>query len=230
MSNDNPQPIPEHPEGTQDDMDQPEGAQDIKKPVMPKNTYPDLDWETLDPGLKDYVRDLRQENKERREWAEALQARLAESEAKLEGVDRQRTEQLQQDGNWRELVTKHAAKIAELEPRAQRTEALEAIIRDSNTRRIERLPLPAREAVEALALPPDQLASWLDKYGDTLSAPTPPPADGGRGVAPGAKSVAVTPEDVARAKLLEQHGIKNITPEALAARRKAPKVQWIDED
>jgi len=88
--------------------------------------------------------------------------------------------QLEEDGNFRKLSEQQAAEIAMLKPHQERAEALDKMIRESNTRRIEQVPENMRGMVPD-DYAPEKLASWLDRNWANLTQKRAPDLDAGVG-------------------------------------------------
>jgi len=197
----------------------PEG--DPKKPRMPEPKP--IDLMTYSEQAQEYIRELRRENKERREYGERLQAQLNDLSTRLEAIDNQRVQQMEQDGNWRELAVSREQRITELQPVAERAKALEQLIRANNESRIAALPERARKAIPTM-LAPEVLAQWLDEYSVLFTAPAPPEMDGGKGTRVGrgdGRPHGVTQADIDQAEFARSQGF-NVTAEQIAARRANP--------
>lgn len=146
------------------------GEDDAKTKDKPESKY---DPASLDEALK-IIR--------------ALEARLGERDAKIDSItarmtaiETAQTKKLEEEGNHLELRKQAEARVAELEPLAARATSLEAIIRESNKARIEKIPEDRRTIIPVDDLSPEKLQVWLNKSEALLIKPPAPDFDGGAG-------------------------------------------------
>lgn len=99
---------------------------------------------------------------------------------------------LEEQGNFKELASQYQNKLANLEPVAQRAESLEAMIRESNQRRIDSVREDMRPLIPS-DYAPEKLAAWLDANLSRLTAPIAPDLDGGR--AGGGSKISLTDQE-----------------------------------
>lgn len=150
------------------------------------------------------------------EWAQKVirEARqeAADRRVALKQVTDAQQQRLIDEGNFKALAEQRAAELAVLTPMKERAEALEKMIRESNSSRINTV----REDMRALIpvdYPPEKLASWLDANLTRLTTPPAPNIDAGAGAGNGGKSLpSLSEEQKAMARAM------GITPEAYAKR------------
>ncbi len=135
---------------------------------------------------------------------EAQQQREAHKGTKTE-LETLRTGQLQENEQWKTLYDEERNKNAELSSKAGQVEIYSNALRESNERRIEKIPPEFKEEVEFLAetLTPDKLSKFLDttNYARKPVPETHAGAGGASGVAPKGDGVVVT--DVDKKQALE---------------------------
>lgn len=132
--------------------------------------------------------------------AEAAKYRIAKREAEEQARQREQA-RLAEEGKWKELAEQRAQTLAEVEPYKERAQSLEALIRDSNQKRLEQI----REDFRALVptdYAPEKLATWLDTNWHNLSSRPAPSTDAGAGAVGGGKTVQLTPEQKQAAKAM----------------------------
>jgi hypothetical protein len=107
-------------------------------------------------------------------------ARRIALKQKQEEIESLQQATLADQGNWQELAEQHAARLAEIEPLAQRFEGLMTTIAETNTTRIEQIP-DGKKSLVPSGLTPEALRDWLDANWSHLQAPKAPDLDGGAG-------------------------------------------------
>lgn len=126
--------------------------------------------EDLPGGAQAYIKQLRDENADRRK---ALTA--------AEDAARQREQaRLQEEGKWKELAQAREAELAKIAPYQERAQALEAMIRAGNETRIKAIPESMRGIVPT-DYPPEKLSGWLDANWQLLQPKPAPNLDAGAG-------------------------------------------------
>lgn len=80
-----------------------------------------------------------------------------------------------------ERLQEQEARIAALQADAEKAKKLENRIRESNQQRLEGIPEGMRSLVPVDAMPPDELAAYLDRNEARLRRPMAPNLDGGAG-------------------------------------------------
>ena len=112
-------------------------------------------------------------------------------------------ERLRKQGEFQQLFEAEKQKTGELAGKAARAEQLDKVITESNTRRIAQLPEAMRTLVPT-ALPPEQVASYLDANWTLLQGAAAPDTDAGAGAGAGSgkKPIALTAEQKATAKAM----------------------------
>lgn len=131
---------------------------------------------------------------------EAAKNRVAKKEA--EEAARQREQaRLAEEGKWKELAEQRAQSLAEVEPYKERAQTLEALIRESNAKRLEQVREDMRGLIPA-DYAPEKLSSWLDANWHNLMNRPAPSTDAGAGAVGGGKSVQLSPEQKQMAKMM----------------------------
>lgn len=135
----------------------------------------------------------------------ALEKRVGERDESLtslrqrmDAIETANRRTLEQTGNWEQLAKDREAELATLKPVAERATALEAVIRESNSARIETIPEAMRSLIPT-DYSPERLQGWLNANMARLTAPPPPRYDAGAGTA-GGKINTLTPEQLEMAK------------------------------
>ena len=118
----------------------------------------------------DYVQELRQEAAEWRTKFRSIEEKMTEREK----------QELAEQEKWQELAQKNEARVKELEPVAERYEAMLERLQESNKKRIDALPEAMRSLVPEYD-DPSKLAAWLDANADKLRKPQAPSLNGGAG-------------------------------------------------
>lgn len=136
---------------------------------------------------------------------------------RLDNIEKARTKQLAEQGNYEALAKERAEQLATLAPFKERAEALEQRIRASNDAMIERIPEDMRKVVP-VNYTPEQLAEWLESNLSLLTKAPAPPLDGGAGGGSGKQAVTVTDADRTAAEIARRNGYV-VTPEDIAKRR-----------
>lgn len=148
--------------------------------------------EDLPSWAQDEIKKLRNESAQRR-------VKLNELEEQERSFARREQARLAEEGKFKELAESRAAELAKLQPYQQRAEALETMIRESNTRRIEQVREDMRTLIPT-DYPPEKLSGWLDANWTRLMPRQAPETDAGAGGAGGSgKSVTLTAEEKAMA-------------------------------
>ena len=115
-------------------------------------------------------------------WAQKLIGGLRDEAAQRRVELRRREDEekarLAKMGEWETLASQHAAKVAELEPRAQRAGSLDEFVQSSLKVRIAAVPEAMRSLVPNFPDPLDTI-KWLDANESKLRMPTAPNLDAG---------------------------------------------------
>lgn len=175
-------------------------GQDSQNNITPDaQTAPDsTQISALPDSVQRYIAQLRQEAAERR----VALKKLEEEAAKREQA------RLAEEGRWKELAEKREQELQKLTTYQQRAEALEAMLRESNERRMKRLP-EDMQAVVPVEYPPEKLAAWLDANLEKLLKPVAPNLDGGAAMG-SSGAPKLSEEQIAMARRL------GLTPEEYA--------------
>lgn len=152
------------------------------------------------------------------EWAQKVirdtREEAAQRRVELKRVQDAAQQKLIEEGNFKAVADQRAAELAALQPYKERAEALDKIIRDSNSKRIATVAESMRPLIPVDDLAPEALSRWLDTNWALLTTPRAPNIDAGAGAGTGGKtSPALSPEevDIARAA--------GMTPEQYAAQK-----------
>lgn len=105
---------------------------------------------------------------------------LKKRDEDIEAMRKGQQKQLEEQGQYKTLAEQRAAEIAELAAFKTRAEALEKMIRESNTERVKKIPETLRELVPG-DYSPEMLAAWLDKNWERLTKAPAPNIDAGAG-------------------------------------------------
>lgn len=152
-------------------------------PAGGSNDDGQVDLSTLPEAVQAYIRELREEAKTYRlERKDAVERARALEEA----TRQQQQAALAEQGRFKELAEQRAAEVAKLQPYQERAQTLEAMLRESNQRRMEQVPEDMRPLIPD-DYAPEKLAGWLDANISLLTKPTPPSLDGGAGGAGGTR-------------------------------------------
>lgn len=163
------------------------------------------DWfKGLPPEVQRYIDDLRGENAK---WR--VEKKRAEDNARKDAEKR-----MAEQEQWRELAEARAAKLAEVEPKAERAlAAFEALI----DARLKRIPADVRKrTVEPIRTNMDSVAfvEWLDANEDLLTLRPAPNLEPGAGAPTSGKTTsALTADEITMAKAL------HMSPEQYAKRK-----------
>lgn len=131
-------------------------------------------------GAKKIIIALEKRLNERDEEIGALKGRVSEFAERVTAIEAGQKQRLEQEGNYRELSQKYLADLEAVKPMAERAQALEAIIRESNEARISRVPEQQRALVPA-DYPPEKLQAWLNANESLLMKPPAPDYNAGAG-------------------------------------------------
>jgi len=169
---------------------------------------------------------------------EALEKRIGEREATIDelkkasaslsdqvrAIQEANKKRLEAEGNFAELKTALQAEIETLRPTAERARALEAIIRESNEARINRVPETMRALIPA-EYPPERLQAWLNANENLLTKPPAPAFDAGAGAGNGPLAASkITPDMRTMARKL------GVTDDELLAEMKRREAEGAKDD
>lgn len=138
------------------------------------------------------IKDLREENKQRRKAVEDAEKERTRIE----------TERLQEQGKFKELFEGANKELEPLKQAAERATVLEAAITAHNEKRITRIPENMRTVVPS-DYTPEKLSEWLDKNEAILAKPTAPQTDAGAQGTPANSLPKLTPEEQTMARALK---------------------------
>jgi phage I-like protein len=162
-----------------------DGGRDAQQPDL--SALPEWAREKI-TGLESRLSEVNQESAGRRHQINELTERL------------QRLEQARQAGlSAEERAKELEAQTNSLRQFEDKAKQLEALIRESNARRIEQLPEDRRGLIPADELAPDALAAYLDRNWQTLTKPTAPNLDGGKGGGGSSRPPVLTDDEKAMA-------------------------------
>jgi phage I-like protein len=156
----------------------------------PQQDVDEFDFEQLSPAVQRYIKGLRAEAADYRTRAKREQEQAREREQ----------QRLAEQGNWKAIAEQKAEEAARLKAYEERATQLEAMIRASNDGRIQQIPETMRKVVP-VEYPPEKLAAWLDSNLSLLTRPPAPNLDAGIGSGANGKSVQLTAEQKAAARL-----------------------------
>ncbi|MEQ9027559.1 MAG: hypothetical protein RLP44_02490 [Aggregatilineales bacterium] len=139
--------------------------------------------EDLPPQAQAYIKELRNE---------AAANRVAAKKAQEEASKREQA-RLAEEGKWKELADARERELAEASPYKERATTLEAMIRESNAGRIEKVREEMRGMIPT-DYPPEKLSGWLDSNWGMLTKPTATDTDAGAGGG-GGKLTPLTAEE-----------------------------------
>lgn len=152
----------------------------------------------LDDALK-YIAALEKRVAEQKERASKYFSETKSLSDRLNAIEEGTRKRLQEEGNYRELAQKHAADLESLKPLAERAQALEAIIRESNEARMKAVPENMRNLIP-VDYAPERLQAWLNANEALLRRSPAPDFDAGAGGSGGSASTKLTEEQRAMAK------------------------------
>lgn len=133
--------------------------------------------DTLTPEeLRAYIKELRQENKDRRTRLDAFEKAQADAEAARKAGEEKR---LTEEGQHKTLADQRAAEIERLKVFEKQVAELTEAIKKRNTERIKSLPEPMRKLVP-VDYDPHKLALWLDENKSVLTNPVAPSLNAGQ--------------------------------------------------
>lgn len=118
----------------------------------------------------------------------ALRDQIAADKTAADAAEQER---LRQQGQYQTLAEQEKKRADELAPKAARAEALEKMITDSNTARINQVP-EAKRSMIPVKYPPELLSSWLDENWSLLTVTPAPELDNGAGGGSGGNGGTVT--------------------------------------
>lgn len=140
----------------------------------------DLDsFESLDPELKQHILALRGEAKGHRLDKRDLRQEVSELKGKMTTLEESRKTYLERQGNFEELSREQEQELAELRLKAEKADRLEQSVKESNEKRIAKIPENMRSLVPEAS--PESTSAWLDTNETKLTAPPIPDLDGGAG-------------------------------------------------
>lgn len=175
--------------------------------------------ETLEAAQK-IIAALEKRIGERDATIQQLQTSTASLDQQIKVIQEANRKKLEEQGDFSAVKTDLLAQIENLKPTAERAQALEKIIRDSNETRIKAVPEQIRTMIPT-DYPPERLQAWLNANENLLSKQPPPNFDAGAGAGGnGGKGdvVKVTDVDKRQAETAQALGHK-ITAEDIAKRR-----------
>lgn len=120
-------------------------------------------------------------------------------------------ERLKKQGEWQQIAENERKAAEALKPYRDRAEALEAMLKETNAKRIERVPEAMRSLIP-VDYPPERLSAWLESNWERLIGKPAPDIDAGAGAATGSGAAAakLTAEELELARLA------GMTPEQYA--------------
>ena len=152
----------------------------------------------LDEALN-YIQALEKRVAEQKERASKYYSETKSLSERLSAIEQGTRKRLEEEGNYRELANKHAADLESLKPLAERAQALEAIIRESNEARIKSVPENMRNLIP-VDYAPERLQAWLNANEGLLRRSPAPDFDAGAGGSGGSASTKLTDDQRAMAK------------------------------
>jgi len=117
---------------------------------------------------------------ERDETITGLKSQVSEFAERMSAIEQAQKTRLEEQGNYQELARKYQADLEAVRPVAERAQALEAIIRDSNEARVQRIPEQQRGLIP-VDYPPERLQAWLNANEALLVRPPAPDYNAGAG-------------------------------------------------
>lgn len=161
---------------------------------------------------------------ERETTIDELKKASASLSDQVHAIQEANKKRLEAEGNFAELKTALQAEIETLRPTAERARALEAIIRESNEARINRVPETMRALIPA-EYPPERLQAWLNANENLLTKPPAPAFDAGAGAGNGTLAASkLTPEMRTMARKL------GVTDDELLAEMKRREAEGAKDD
>lgn len=155
------------------------------------------------PDLKEAMKvivSLEKRLGERDETIQTLKGQVSEFSERMSAIEQAQQRRLEEQGNYQELAKKYQTDLESLKPMAQRAEALEAIIRESNEARLGKIPEQQRGLVP-VDYPPERLQAWLNANEALLmKAPAPDYNAGAGAEGGGVAKTQLTEEQRATAK------------------------------
>lgn len=121
--------------------------------------------------LRERLSEVNSESAQRRHQLKTMQEQI-------EALRGAQHKQLEESGNYQALYQQTNEKLAALAPKAERAEQLDALIRESNERRVAQVREDLRPLIPA-DYTPEKLAAWLDSNISRLTAPAAPDLDAG---------------------------------------------------
>lgn len=146
-----------------------------------------------------YISALEKRVAEQKERASKYYSETKSLSERLSAIEEGTRKRLEEEGNFRELAQKRAADLESLKPLAERAQALEAIIRESNEARVKAVPENMRNLIP-MDYAPEKLQAWLNANEALLRRSPAPDFDAGAGGSGGSASTKLTEEQRAMAK------------------------------
>lgn len=134
---------------------------------------------TLDDAMK-IIESLQKRVGEREAARDTYRERSNELETRLQALEDAQRKALEQTGNHQELAKRYLSELETLKPVAERAEALESVIRDSNNARLAQIPEDLRGLVPT-DYAPEKLQRWLNDNQERITRLPAPRLDGGAG-------------------------------------------------
>lgn len=137
---------------------------------------------------------------ERDETITGLKSQVSQFAERMTAIEQAQKQRLEEQGNFKELSQKYLAELEGLKPVAERAQALESIIRESNEARLGKIPEQQRGLVP-VDYPPERLQAWLNANEALLmKAPAPDYNAGAGAEGGGVAKTQLTEEQRATAK------------------------------
>lgn len=137
---------------------------------------------------------------ERDETITGLKSQVSQFAERMTAIEQAQKQRLEEQGNFKELSQKYLAELEGLKPVAERAQALESIIRESNEARLGKIPEQQRGLVP-VDYPPERLQAWLNANEALLMKAPAPSYDAGAGAeGGGVAKTQLTEEQRATAK------------------------------
>jgi len=157
------------------------------------------------PDLKEamvVIASLEKRLGERDETIQTLKGQVGEFSERMSAIEQAQQRRLEEQGNYQELAKKYQTDLESLKPMAQRAEALEAIIRESNEARLGKIPEQQRGLVP-VDYPPERLQAWLNVNEALLMKAPAPDYNAGAGAnGESRQSATLTDQERQMAKLI----------------------------